>query len=51
MSLIGNIFSIIFFRLFVIIYGNVVKKDLDFSQVVYQNFKEGAYIEELIDLV
>jgi Asp-tRNA(Asn)/Glu-tRNA(Gln) amidotransferase B subunit len=38
-------------RLFVIVNGNCVKKDLDFEDVVLNKFNEGVYIGELIDLV
>jgi hypothetical protein len=33
------------------VYGNVSKKDLDFMMVLQQNFKDGALLAELIDLI
>ena len=39
------------FRLYGFVQGNVTKKELDFRQVLSQNFSNGAKLESLITLV
>lgn len=41
----------VYLRLFVIINGNCIRKDLDFENIVLTNFNDGIYIGDLIDLV
>lgn len=39
------------YRLYGFVQGNVTKKELDFKQVLSQNFSNGAKLESLITLV
>jgi hypothetical protein len=34
-----------------ILYGNAIKKDMDFEQVLSQDLKDGVMLGELIDMV
>jgi len=39
------------YRLYGFVQGNVTKKELDFKQIIYENFSNGAKLESLIEMI